>query len=354
MADSETENTTDFRDDPEVILQTAGLSEMEQGHVSPIPVLPQLSVALGLLVIVFGVTYIGTATHSFNKAEKFDVHVEAVPAQQALTNTNRANAFANTELRATSAIVWDVKEQRVLFNKDADTQRPLASITKLMTALVSYELLDSDDKVSISKTAISVEGDSGLTEGERFTVENLVNLTLIESSNDGAVALGARAGNSIDATADPDAIFVQAMNVKAEELGLTKTYFKNSTGLDISETKAGAYGSARDVAMLMEYVITHITDAVALTTLDVANVDNLNGEYHTAKNTNPRTGEFDGLIASKTGYTTLSGGNLVVAINVGLNHPIVVVVLGSSFDGRFDDAIELVKRAKEHIVNTSQ
>lgn len=353
MSDTDTTNTTDLRDDPEVILQTAGLSDFQQGPVSPIPVLPQLGVALGLLACVFGATYIGTNAHTF-KEKSLDVRVEAVPTQPDVASLRKANAFADTDIRATSAIVWDVKEQRVLFNKNADKQLPLASITKLMTALVTYELLDSDERVSISRNAIGVDGDSGLTEGERFTVENLVNLTLIESSNDGASALGAAAGRAIDATADADAIFVQAMNVKADELGLTKTYFENSTGLDISETQAGAYGSARDVALLMEYVITHITDAVSLTALDITTIDNIDGEYHTAKNTNPRTAELEGLIASKTGYTTLSGGNLVVAINVGLNHPIVVAVLGSSYEGRFDDTIELVTRTREHIENATQ
>lgn len=108
-------------------------------------------------------------------------------------------------------------------------------------------------------------------------------MTLITSSNDGATALGAEAGKAIDATGDPEALFVQAMNIKAEELGLSKMHFANSTGLDLTETEASAYGSARDVARLMEYVITHITDSVTLTALDLTKIRNTNGDYHTAK-----------------------------------------------------------------------
>lgn len=352
MSDSEIPFTTDLRNDPQVILQTVGLSNVHSEPVSPIPVLPQLTIALGILLIIFGVSYIGTTDTI--KSEKLDVSVKTIPTPQNALVNSTAEAFANTTLEAKSAIVWDVAEQKVLFNKNADKQLPLASITKLMTALVSYELLNANDMVTITNGAIGVEGDSGFSEGERFTVENLVDLTLIESSNDGASALGARAGQTIDKNANADDIFVHAMNVKAEELGLTKTYFENSTGLDISESEAGAYGSARDVALLMEYIITHITDAVDLTALDITTIDNLNGKYHTAKNTNPHTDELEGLIASKTGYTTLSGGNLVVAVNVGLNHPIVVTVLGSSFEGRFNDTIELVNRAKKYIVLADQ
>jgi D-alanyl-D-alanine carboxypeptidase (penicillin-binding protein 5/6) len=139
------------------------------------------------------------------------------------------------------------------------------------------------------------------------------------------------------------------MNVRAEELGLTKTQFKNSTGLDISPSEAGAYGSARDIARLMDYIVTNAPDTVALTNLEVTTIENEEGAYHTAKNTNDVAGSIDGLIASKTGYTALAGGNLVVALNVGLNRPIVIVVLGSSYEGRFTDTEKLIERVRQYV-----
>lgn len=96
----------------------------------------------------------------------------------------------------------------------------------------------------------------------------------------------------------------------------------------------------------MEYVLINTTDAVALTNLSVTTVSDSEGKIHLAKNTNEIADSLEGLLASKTGYTELSGGNLVVAVNVGLNRPIIVAVLGSSHSGRFDDTIELVKRAR--------
>ncbi|QQR65159.1 D-alanyl-D-alanine carboxypeptidase [Candidatus Kaiserbacteria bacterium] len=352
MSNFEKNHTTSILEDPEVFLHDLEVQNDEK-EVSPIPVVPQLGVALGLLVFVFGVTYLG-ASSALTKEKTIDVKVSTIPSVQEKAMARKVNAFADTSLEARSAFVWDVSAQRILFNKNGDDVRPLASITKLMTALVTYELLDPSDRVSITKNAIRVEGDSGLKEGESFTVENLVDLTLISSSNDGAAALGARAGQTIDAHEDPNAIFVHAMNVKAKELGMSKTRFENTSGLDVSATEAGAYGSARDIAMLMEYVVTHITDAVALTTLDLTTVRNVNGESHTTKNTNTYTGDIDGLIASKTGYTSLSGGNLVVAVNVGLNHPVVVVVLGSSQEGRFKDTLDLIERARVHVSNQAE
>lgn len=325
------------------------LKSIPYATLSPIPILPQLSVALCLLCFVFGITYIGTTdTKAEQSKQVLDIRVEKVPTHQE-ESMQKKNAFEGVILQAKSAIVWDVVEQKVIFNKNADDPLPLASITKLMTALVAYELLDPDEKVSITTSSLGTEGDSGLIDGERFTLENLTDLTLVTSSNDGATAIGAKAGRTIDADANAEAIFVEAMNVKAEELGLTKTYFKNSTGLDVSATEASAYGSARDVAHLMEYVVTHITDAVALTALDLAKVKNTDGAYHTAKNTNTYVSDIDGLIASKTGYTSLAKGNLVLAVNMGLNRPVVVVVLGSSYEGRFLDAMELINRARAHV-----
>ncbi len=314
-------------------------------HTSPVPVVPQLGVALGLLVFVFGVTYIG-ASNALTRQSAPDTRIETLPTTTTQEALSLSSIFEDTRIEARSAIVFDVQNQKVLFNKNADDVRPLASITKLMTALVAYELMNPNETAAITLDALKTEGDSGFTDGEVFTLKNLADLVLVESSNDGASALGAQVGSAILDIEDPGEVFVEAMNLKARELGLTKTIFKNSTGLDISESEAGAYGTARDVALLLEHIIVNTTDAVALTKFDVATVHNEEGAYHTARNTNEYVDDIEGLIASKTGYTNLSGGNLAVAVNVGLNRPIIVVVLGSSYDGRFTDTLELIERAR--------
>jgi len=319
----------------------------ENTAVSPIPILPELGVSLGLLVLVFSITYIGASSQNHSTPEHTDdmqIVTQVVDSSVPVAQTN--TAFNETKIEADSAFVWDVANQKILFNKNGDDVRPLASVTKLMTALVAYELLDPKDRVTISMRSLKAEGDSGLSDGESFSMQDLADLTLISSSNDGATALSARAGNIIVDGDNPEGVFVTAMNIKAEELGLTKTYFENSTGLDISTEKAGAYGSARDMAFLMEHIISHVPNAVALTALDITRINNLNGEYHTAKNTNEIVDDIDGLIASKTGYTELAGGNLVIAFNAGLNRPIIIVVLGSSYEGRFTDMQSLIEEAR--------
>ncbi len=323
---------------------------LENPAPAEVPVLRQLGIALLLLVIVFSTTYIGTILTVLSpKKDKADVLVTATLAESSGIDTI-VNPFKDARVAARSAFVWDVTKQRVLFSKNADEVLPLASITKLMTALVAYELLDDTSIIRISVDAIRTDGDSGLKDGESFSLTDLSNIVLVSSSNDGAVALGAAAANAVSSTIDPNKLFIEAMNLRAAELGLTNTRFRNMTGLDVSPTEAGAYSTARDVTLLMEYIITKYPSVTTLTTAENSRVYNESGDYHELENTNTTVNEIDGLIASKTGYTELAGGNLAIAFEAGLNRPIIIVVLGSTFNDRFTDVLELSKKARTYVV----
>ncbi len=317
--------------------------------ISSVPVPQELGVALGLLLIIFGTAYLSLPEKDVEQPATTDYYIEEEITPEKATRPARLDIFDDVAVRAHSAFVWDVKNQKPLFSKNPDDIRPLASVTKLMTALVAYELMSPEDRVSITNYAIKTEGDSGLLEGETFTMEDLADLTLVSSSNDGATALGATAAEGITDGYHPNEVFVKAMNIKAQELGLTKTTFRNSTGLDMSETEPGAEGTAREMTLLMEHIILNNPDSVALTAYDEARIRSLEGDDHTSKNTNRSVNEIDGLIASKTGYTVLAGGNLVIAFNAGLDRPIIVSVLGSSYNERFSDTLTLVEKTKEYI-----
>jgi serine-type D-Ala-D-Ala carboxypeptidase (penicillin-binding protein 5/6) len=269
--------------------------------------------------------------------------------EESQPSTTYEDPFRNVKVKARAAFVWDVREQKVLFNKNSDDVLPLASITKLMTTLVAYELLDDESKINVTIDAIQTDGDSGLSDGETFSLQDITDMVLVASSNDGAAALSAAAGSAVEGSIDPEKLFVHAMNLRASELGLTNTRFKNATGLDISQTEAGAYSSARDVALLMEYLILNYPEVTQLTTIDATRVYNENGAYHEVENTNEVVEDIEGLLASKTGFTELAGGNLVVAYEAGLNRPIVAVVLGSTFSERFTDILALTEGARTMI-----
>jgi D-alanyl-D-alanine carboxypeptidase (penicillin-binding protein 5/6) len=321
--------------------------------VPHLPVPQQLLVALGILLLVFGTTYIGTIAAFFSPKNPTPQKEAATTEQVQTQQHHQQDPFLGVNVTAKAAYVWDVTNQRALFNKNADEQLPLASVTKLMTVLVANEIMKPGTPITITARAIKQDGDSGLSDGEVFSLQDLTDLTLISSSNDGAYALAAAAGSTLTTTGDAPKTFVDAMNIRAKELGLSQTYYKNPTGLDMSQTEAGAFGSARDMAFLMEYIITKHPDIISLTRDGQKTIADESGTEHTVDNTNESIGQIPGLIASKTGYTDLAGGNLVVAFDAGLNHPIIVSVLGSTFEGRFNDVVELIKRAQQYVTQTN-
>lgn len=315
------------------------------------PVRTQLFGALSLLLFVFAGSYMPELLNKLTPpaTNASDTVYLTIKREEFETKKAKADAFEELSITAKSAYVWDIRSQRALYNKNADEQLPLASITKLMTALVAYELLDTESDIDITIDAIRQEGESGFSDGETFSLRDLTDLTLVTSSNDGAYALAAAAGEALTDGSNTAQTFVEAMNIRAEEIGLSQTYFKNPTGLDVSETIAGAYGSARDIAFLMEYIVTQYPEVLELTTEDLTEIANNGGERHLAQNTNHTVIDIPGIIGSKTGYTTLAGGNLIVAFDAGLNSPIVISVLGSTRSGRFRDTLSLVEATREYI-----
>jgi serine-type D-Ala-D-Ala carboxypeptidase (penicillin-binding protein 5/6) len=299
-------------------------------------------VLLSTLLIIFGADYLR------NK------YILNDNMQTASVLASQPNYYSDIELIANASIVYDITSGEILFHKNAGKQFPLASITKLMLVSVSNEVLESDTPVLITSRALSREGDSGLLENEIWLSQDLIDFTLIESSNDGAEALAEASEvllrrKYIDAPKKNATIW--RMNQKARELALLQTYFMDASGLDLSESMASAYGSARDVAQLMLYLLRNTPHLISATAKDDALIYSINGYSHEAINTNEALGVIPGLIGGKTGFTDLAGGNLVVAFDVGLGRPVIAVVLGSTQDGRFEDMKKLVDATRKTIGN---
>lgn len=272
--------------------------------------------------------------------------------------------FENLNLSAEAVYVYDALRDRVLYSKNAGVQMPLASLTKLMLALVASEVIPDEEIIEIKPEDIDKEGDNGLYVNERWTFNELLDFTIITSSNDAASTIASAAadilrgqsgdygnGENDPATtsqARPER-FIQMMNQKANDLNLGNTFFVNETGLDTSESVSGGYGSAKDIAYLLEHIIENKPDLIEATTHKELRIFS-NFRQHTATNTNKIIDKLPGVIASKTGYTDLAGGNLIIAFDAGLAHPVIAVVLGSTFDGRFTDmekVVEMVLKSKK-------
>ena len=261
-----------------------------------------------------------------------------------------ADPFASVEVGGKAAIVLDVRSGEVLYEKNPGVQLPLASLTKVMLALVAAEALPLDSTMTIPYYAAGSNGQN-LLEGERWSVKDVIAFTLVTSSNSGAQILADAANERIRARF-PDApekgAALWRMNMLAKEMGLGETFYLNAHGLDLSTTQAGAYGSVRDMARLFAYAASAepaLFSNTAHGEIFLASSDPSTGSK-TVHNTNVAQGLLPGLIMGKTGLTDLAGGNLGVVFDAGLSQPVVAIVLGSTEEGRFDDIQKLVSTAR--------
>jgi D-alanyl-D-alanine carboxypeptidase len=311
------------------------------------PIIPQLLI-LGSFVFVLFAGYLGSLlTTPASMPTQPASTPDAIPLNSVPLAPLRIN---DVSIQAEAAFVLDVQTGQTLYEQNADAVLPLASITKLMTSLLAHELMADDTEVVVPLSAVEQEGSSGLKVGERFATHELGELALIASSNDAAHTLGARVGALLGDT-DATAQFVAGMNIRAQELGLETLRFNNPTGLDISAREAGGYGSARDVSLLLAYILTTYPEIIAPTKEEATRVYNSDGEYHTAVNTNDVLSRIPNVLASKTGFTDLAGGNLTIAFDVSFNRPVIVTVLGSTRSERFTDTLTLVTATKAAIAD---
>ncbi|MDP3763417.1 MAG: hypothetical protein Q8Q92_02035 [bacterium] len=300
------------------------------------------------LFIILTVTLSFLFTISFIFDSRIQRKNNSVPTEIA------SKLLLSVSLKAKAAYVYDIRTKTILFSKNENVRLPLASLAKIMSALVAEDLSPLYGIVTVSGEALQAEGDSGLYKDEQWSLENLLNFSLITSSNDGmrAVALAVGALSKADAT--PKEIindFVTEMNQKAQELNLKNTYFWNETGLDESDVKGGAYGTVRDMSVLSEYILIHHPELFRATRQAAMTLQSLNNREHLAENTNSIIAEIPGLLASKTGFTDIAGGNLVVIFDPELGRPIIISILSSTEEGRFEDTRALIGAVMEYIRN---
>ena len=207
------------------------------------------------------------------------------------------------EIRAKSAIVIDADSGEVLFGRNEKQKLPMASTTKIMTALISLEQESVDDEFTVDSEAIKVEGSSmGLKTGDKVTLRKLCVGMLLPSGNDAANAAAVHIAGSVDK-------FVNLMNDKASALGLKDTHFVTPSGLD--DYTDEHYSTAYDMAKLAAEALEN-DDFAAICRESAITID-LGNEKRTYYNTNKLLGSCEGVIGVKTGFTDKAGRCLVSA-----------------------------------------
>lgn len=264
-----------------------------------------------------------------------EVVATPIPAITPPPPVEKIDHFATLSLTGTGIYVFDTTSQKTLFAKNENISLPLASITKLMTAITALEMERGTTSIMISEQALQTEGDTGLLESELWNLNDLLAYTLVVSSNDGATAIAESFGIERED-------FIQEMNKKAQSLTFSQLQFYNETGLDETVEQAGGYGTPKEVSNLLLYAFREHPEVIGLTGEPTISVSSESGFSHVGKNTNILTSSIPSIKAGKTGYSRLAGGNLAIIFTTTNNHEIVVVVLGSNYDDRFTDVEKLV------------
>ncbi len=251
------------------------------------------------------------------------------------------------QIKASSAIVYDPISSKILYQKDADTVRPIASLGKLMTASVSDTILRwstqmSSTPIKIKKGYEFDSADKVLKDGTLWNPADLISYMLVGSSNKAAEQL---ASSLVDRN-----VFMSLMNYQARQWGLTHTTFNNPSGLTEKvngKEVAGASSSAKEVALMMWHIIENHPSLLDSTRVQQASFSADNSATITIKNTNTLLSELP-IIFGKTGFTEQAGGNLAVVVQKNArSHPYVIVVLGSTLTDRFTDVQALASTSKQ-------
>ncbi|MCL2409336.1 MAG: D-alanyl-D-alanine carboxypeptidase [Oscillospiraceae bacterium] len=248
-----------------------------------------------------------------------------------------ASSVTELSINAPSAILMERDSGKVIFEKDADTKREPASVTKVMTMLLIVEALESgtitmDEMVTTSAFAASMGGSQiYLEEGEQMNVREMLKAIVVSSANDAAVAMAEHISGS-------EQVFVSRMNVRAVELGMVNTHFTNSTGLMDDATHVT---TPRDIAIMSRELIRHdmIKEFTTIWT------DTLrNGEFGLS-NTNKLIRFYEGATGLKTGFTQRAMHCLAAtAERDGVEYIAVVLAADTSAD-RFESARTLLSFA---------
>lgn len=266
--------------------------------------------------------------------------VTNIKVQSALSIYNK-NVFNDVQIEGRAYVVYDLRTHEVIASKNASTTLPLASLTKVMTAVSATRHKARDEKITILQKNIDGKYDLGLKNHQVWSLGELLKYTLMFSSNDGARTIADSFGSI--------KIFIDQMNNDANDLGL-HFLFTDPAGLDV-DGQIGGLGNALDVAKLFGIARTQIPDLLDATTKKRQSVIASSGKISGVPNTNQEIEDLPGAEASKTGYTDMAGGNLGIVVDVSLGHPVAIIVLGSSRDGRFKDVSILYQTLLKSLSN---
>lgn len=253
-----------------------------------------------------------------------------IPSASVLADDTEA---IDLKLTAQSAILIEASTGRVIWEKDADVRHYPASMTKMMTGILALEKLPPKADVVISPNAAATEDcPLEIVAGECLSADNIITGMLMESDNGAAVAIAEAVDGSVSQ-------FVQRMNERAQEIGMSNTHFVNPNGL----TEANHYSTARDMAKLARFAMNNKKfREIVSTKKQVIHWEVPARQQKLAENTNKLLANYNGMNGIKTGWTRAAGGCLAASARRNGVELIAIVMQTPGPDDRFADASKLL------------
>jgi D-alanyl-D-alanine carboxypeptidase (penicillin-binding protein 5/6) len=251
-------------------------------------------------------------------------------------------AKKHLDLSADSAILIEATTGRVIYEKNADEERPPASMTKIMTCILGLEYLVPNDVIKISQNAAYTEdSELALQENDLISANELLRGMMLVSDNGGAVAIGEAVSGSVKN-------FSKLMNAKAVEIGCTNTNFENPNGLP----NDNHYSTARDMAKISMYCLQNwdFRDIVS-TQRETIHWMKPADHFMPVENTNKLLGTYKGTTGLKTGWTIAAGGCLAASAKRGEVELIAIVMHSEDTVTRFQDATALLDYGFEQVTS---
>jgi len=287
-------------------------------------------VVLGIIVVFVKYFYLASDNGKILGASVNYYKEKVLPPQKPPV---RKEGVKDPNILAESAVLISNANKYPLFEKNSRTQVPIASITKIMTALVSTDIFKDSDVIEVKPPYLNIEGSKiNLVAGEKITYGNLLYGLLVNSGNDAAKTIA-----NAKTTEDE---FVDLMNKKAKQIGLSNTKFQDQDGLNDS-----GYSTAHDVAILFSQAIKkeNILERIKTANIEIKSVD---GQItHQLENSNRLvSGEIslEGVIGGKTGFTYSAGHTLVCAASRN-DVTLISVILKTLYDTKSASAVETQK-----------
>ncbi len=251
---------------------------------------------------------------------------------------------------AHSSLILDAQSGAILYHENGTVHRQIASLTKMMTALLVMENIKSlDEVVTITDDVYGIEGtvvgcprtgyctSNKLVAGEQLTVRDLLRAMLMNSTNDAALALGIHISGSEEA-------FVAKMNARAQELGLRDTHFCTPSGLEPDGMENSCYSTAYDIARIAAQALPYedVWKILQSPPMTIYSVDGKRS--HEILNTDQILGSYPNIMGAKTGFTPAAGRSLLAVAHDGKgNNPVVAVLLDDPY--RWDDIKQMLSWA---------